>query len=912
MLTNIKRRSALLLSVAVVCATVALVPQSASAAAWAPNATGVDVPGSTTAYKACPNTSAPAAGFTDTTSTSVDCIKMFGITSGTTATTYSPADPVSRWQMALFLSRMYTPTGITAGTGTFTAFTDIGDLSSEIQTAVNAIAASGVTIGTSAGVYSPNDNVTRAEMAIFLNRMTDILTDNDADNNGTPTALGGTAANGGYNYTDIANQSHEAVLSIIENYDMGIAEDACTAGTCDSTYRPSDDITRLEMAEMMHRLLNHTNARPAGVSIQTPTTAAAGATMATQISVRNADFTPDANTIVDVMRHTDTVASALDNTAYHALTGLCDAAIVVGTGTECAIDAADAVTNLLGNAAGPSAGHAASQTIEWTAWTGTAGAVYVNDTTVANKEVSTLGAAATFVSATTGTLTTSARAAATAYNLSASDLVTDNDGEYTPFGEAVTLTVTLTGASTAAVVDGYSVTFAETRADSLGNRTTSSSAVLSSGGAASYTVAGCADPVPAVVGNANLGSWCSSEVTITMAGTGTGAATGTYQPLGHQGTNVTLTGLTSGGYNTSWSDAAAVYTTGSDTLAISTNHALVSTTGTLIDATATAYDQYGRGMPGQNTRFSVGGAGAVTATSGANGAAIYSFVACTTNGTVAVATTKDAGEAMSAQGATAPSATAEGTTVHCSTAATDGAFGNVAEVREVFTITTDAAGGTDLGGTYTLAYAGGGASGNIAYNANAGAMGTGLDATTLAANQVECVDSTASGDNGTFVTTCTGAVGTGDLGAFTCNGASLTGTGDKTCTIAVTRPGVNGNTSHFVDHDAADSSFIGKRVNTGINCIASCTTEGVTSAAVTTYIKYLYGEAATVFETIPTSTGAGGAGATAAQFVAEMGVAAQTDCEVNGTIRNGVLTTGVDAFRFGFRADGTTECGNSG
>ncbi|MDP6288581.1 MAG: S-layer homology domain-containing protein, partial [Acidimicrobiales bacterium] len=63
---------------------------------------------------------------------------MFGITSGTTATTYSPADPVSRWQMALFLSRMYTPVGLTAGTGTFTAFTDIGDLSSEIQTAINA------------------------------------------------------------------------------------------------------------------------------------------------------------------------------------------------------------------------------------------------------------------------------------------------------------------------------------------------------------------------------------------------------------------------------------------------------------------------------------------------------------------------------------------------------------------------------------------------------------------------------------------------------------------------------------------------------------------------------------------------------------------------------------------------------
>jgi hypothetical protein len=474
------------------------------------------------------------------------------------------------------------------------------------------------------------------------------------------------------------------------------------------------------------------------------------------------------------------------------------------------------------------------------------------------------------------------------------------------------MTLTNAAATSTPTVDGYSVTFAEVRADSLGNRTSTSTAVISSGGVASYTVAGCADPVPAVVGNANLGSWCSSEVTITMAGTGTGNTTGNWAPLGHASSGVTLAGLTSGGYNTSWSDATAAYTTASDTLAVSTNHALVSTTGTLIDATATAYDQYGRGIAGQTTRFSVGGSGAVTATTGANGTAVYSFVACTTNGTIAVATTKDAGEAMSAQGATAPSATAEGTTVHCATAATDGPFGNRAETREVFTITTDAAGGTNLGGTYTLAYAGGAASANIAFDADAAAMGTGLDATTLAANMVECVNSANVTDNGTFRTTCTGAVGTGDLGTFACDATNLTGTGDKTCVIAVTTPGENANTSHFVDHDAGDSSFIAKRVNTGLNCVASCTTEGVTSAAVTTYIKYLYGEADAVFETVPTSTGAGGAGATAAQFVAEMGVAAQTDCEVNGTIRNGALTTGVDAFRFGFRADGTTECGNTG
>ena len=81
----------------------------------------------------------------------------------------------------------------------------------------------------------------------------------------------------------------------------------------------------------------------------------------------------------------------------------------------------------------------------------------------------------------------------------------------------------------------------------------------------------------------------------------------------------------------------------------------------------------------------------------------------------------------------------------------------------------------------------------------------------------------------------------------------MSGSGTETCLIAVTTPGVNANTSHFVDHDAADNSFIAKRISTGLNCVTSCSTEGVTSAAVTTYIKYSYGEAASVFETIPTS-----------------------------------------------------------
>ena len=57
----------------------------------------------------CPTT---PTGFTDVRATSfaaadVRCIKALGITTGTSPTTYSPADNVTREQMAAFLARLW-------------------------------------------------------------------------------------------------------------------------------------------------------------------------------------------------------------------------------------------------------------------------------------------------------------------------------------------------------------------------------------------------------------------------------------------------------------------------------------------------------------------------------------------------------------------------------------------------------------------------------------------------------------------------------------------------------------------------------------------------------------------------------------------------------------------------------------
>ncbi|SVC90612.1 uncharacterized protein METZ01_LOCUS343466, partial [marine metagenome] len=274
MLTNFRKRTALLLSLAVVCATVALVPQAANAgASKVPNAgtplsTPADpytAPASTTTNKTCPGTSAPAAGFTDTTATDVDCIKMYGITTGKTATTYDPSGTISRQDMARFIHRMFVPTGMAAaGATAIPAFTDMPP-GADAVAAINALASHGITTGTTATTFSPDDLVTRDQMALFMFRFAQLVRPYDNSAAVSP-GLTMSIATGAYNYSDIATQSFEAMEAIIGLYNLGALGEACvaapvdTTATCGTTYRPTENITRLEMAQMLVGVLNHTNA----------------------------------------------------------------------------------------------------------------------------------------------------------------------------------------------------------------------------------------------------------------------------------------------------------------------------------------------------------------------------------------------------------------------------------------------------------------------------------------------------------------------------------------------------------------------------------------------------------------------------------------------------------------------------
>ena len=93
----------------------------------------------------------------------INAIAAAGITKGTSATTYSPNDPVTRGQMAAFLVRAFD-----LPASAVDAFGD--DDGTLFEADINALAAAGITVGTSPTTFSPNDSVTRAQMATFLVR----------------------------------------------------------------------------------------------------------------------------------------------------------------------------------------------------------------------------------------------------------------------------------------------------------------------------------------------------------------------------------------------------------------------------------------------------------------------------------------------------------------------------------------------------------------------------------------------------------------------------------------------------------------------------------------------------------------------------------------------------------------------
>lgn len=194
-----------------------------------------------TVPNACPADVIAEDWFTDTPGpfeNAIDCVWHWGITTGTSPTTYAPTRSVNREQMAAFVARLITASGGTLQSRPRDAFRDDDASSFELQ--INQLAAAGIVNGKQPGVYGPKDVVTRGQMAAFLTRAYDYR----AAQAGLPALPGGPDA-----FRDDDGHPMERVIN-------KAAAAGFATGYADGTFRPGAAVRRDHMAAFLTRLLD--------------------------------------------------------------------------------------------------------------------------------------------------------------------------------------------------------------------------------------------------------------------------------------------------------------------------------------------------------------------------------------------------------------------------------------------------------------------------------------------------------------------------------------------------------------------------------------------------------------------------------------------------------------------------------
>ena len=170
----------------------------------------------------------------------IACLKELGIPAE--GDTYRPGVDMTRSEMARFMAGVYAAATGSAADVAVHAFTDVaGDPNEED---IARIAGLGITTGTTDTTYSPNDPVIRAHMALFLTRLYKAVAGSDAPAGDTE-------------FTDIAERSAEQQAAIGQIFALGV-----TTGTTDTTYSPSNNVTREQMASFVARMYRALDALP--------------------------------------------------------------------------------------------------------------------------------------------------------------------------------------------------------------------------------------------------------------------------------------------------------------------------------------------------------------------------------------------------------------------------------------------------------------------------------------------------------------------------------------------------------------------------------------------------------------------------------------------------------------------------
>lgn len=148
-----------------------------------------------------------------------------GITRGCDTSRYCPDQNVTRAEMATMLVRAF---GLTGSSGD--VFGD--DDASVHESAIETLAASGITRGCAADRYCPEHDVTRAEMATFLSRILDL----------PPAPSAG--------FSDTGSSVHAAAID-------SLAAAGVTRGCTATEFCPTDEVTRAQLASFLVRALDY-------------------------------------------------------------------------------------------------------------------------------------------------------------------------------------------------------------------------------------------------------------------------------------------------------------------------------------------------------------------------------------------------------------------------------------------------------------------------------------------------------------------------------------------------------------------------------------------------------------------------------------------------------------------------------
>ena len=329
-------------------------------------------------YSACVGPALESAGLLDVVGSfaedAVNCLAHYGVTRGRTATTYGPGLPVSRWQMALFLKRAAGPAGVVLPANPAGGFTDIGGVFEEGRTAINQMAALDVMPGVTSTTFRPDVWVSRAQMALMLDSFL------VAAEKGSGLGLGALGADADELsevvpdddiFDDLDNVTLGEYSAIQRVFELGVAR-----GTAYDRFSPEGLVTRAQMAVFIMRMLAHTVARPAGLTLQAAKSSVAeGESVDLVVSVRNSGLMAVPDAVVDVF------SSSAPDDAFES-DGRCsdNGVVAVGGSGVCVIALGDETTDASGDLKLTSDGLESSTTI-W-AWTGAVGDRYDADDSV--------------------------------------------------------------------------------------------------------------------------------------------------------------------------------------------------------------------------------------------------------------------------------------------------------------------------------------------------------------------------------------------------------------------------------------------------------------------------------------------------------------------------------------------------